>query len=175
MREYCFAAILFYLCYTNVITLLFYAAEQRFKFTKRLTNMKKAIFYLVILAGVLVGIGCKKDASPAAPPTTADLRIMNATPWTFYDCIIDPTGTLSDNPGPNAHHFGQIENGATTNYQTLPKLYRYAWVRLTMNNKTYYIKPYDYTGEKVLESGQYTYKLTYTTANDELHIELIKD
>lgn len=74
--------------------------------------MKRTIFYLFILAGLTLGTGCKKDNSPAKPPTTAELRIFNSTPWTFYSCTIDPTGTLSDNPGPNAYNFGQVDINA---------------------------------------------------------------
>ena len=137
--------------------------------------MKRTIFNLIILAGLTLGTGCKKDNSPATPTTTAELRIYNSTPWTFYNCTIDPTGTLSDNPGPNAYNFGQVDINTKTNYNTFAKLYRYSWVRLTMNNKTYYLRPYDYTGETVLDSGKYTYKLTYTSTNDQLNLELIKD
>jgi hypothetical protein len=137
--------------------------------------MKRAIVYLIILAGLTVQTSCKKDSSQTLPSTNADLRIFNSTPWTFYDCTIDPTGTLSDNPSPNAYNFGQVDVNGKTDYKTFPKLYRYSWVRLTMNNKTYYLKPYDYTGEALLESGKYTYKLTYTSNNNQLNLELIKD
>jgi hypothetical protein len=129
----------------------------------------------MLLAGLTLETGCKKDNSPPTPTTTAELRIFNSTPWTFYNCTIDPIGTLSDNPGPNAYNFGQVDINAKTRYETFPKLYRYSWVRLTMNNKTYYLKPYDYIGETVLESGRYTYKLTYTSTNDQLNLELIED
>lgn len=137
--------------------------------------MKRTIFLLTILAGLLLETGCKKGKSPTTPTTTAELRIFNSTPWTFYNCTIDPTGTLSDNPTPNAYNFGQVDVNVKTDYKTFAKLYRYSWVRLTMNNKTYYLKPYDYTGETALESGRYTYKLTYTSTNDQLNLELIKD
>lgn len=62
-----------------------------------------------------------------------------------------------------------------TGYTTFSTLYQYSWIRLTMNNKTYYLKPFDYTGEIPLVSGRYTYKLAYTSANDQLNLELIKD
>jgi hypothetical protein len=137
--------------------------------------MKTTIFYLFLLSGLTLGTGCKKDNSPAKPATTAELRIFNSTPWTFYNCTIDPTGTLSDNPGPNAKNFGQVEINTQTDYKVFPKLYRYAWVRLTMNNKTYYLRPYDYIGETVLKSGRYTYKLTWASTNDHLNLELIED
>lgn len=137
--------------------------------------MKRIIYYLIIVAGMMLGMGCKKDRSPMTPSTTAELRIFNSTPWIFYNCTIDPTGTVSDNPGPDAHDFGQVEINERTNYKTFPRLYRYSWVRLTMNSKTYYLKPYNYTSETALESGRYTYKLTYTSMNDQLKLELVKD
>jgi hypothetical protein len=137
--------------------------------------MKRTIFFLAIFVGLTTVTSCKKDKSPVTPTTTGDLRIFNSTPWTFYNCTIDPSGTLSDNPGPNAYNFGQVNIDAKTDYKTFANLYRYSWVRLTMNNKTYNLKPYDYTGETILESGKYTYKLTYNSANDQLGLELIKD
>ena len=134
--------------------------------------MKGIIFLLAIAVGLTIGPGCKKDK---APSTSAELRIFNATPFIFYNCTIDPRGTFSDNPGPNACNFGQIEIDSKTDYKTFTDLYRYAWVRLTINNKTYYLKPYDYTRETFLESGRYTYKLTHTPNNDQLNFEFVKD
>lgn len=134
--------------------------------------MKRTIFFLAILAGFTIGICCKGDKPPI---TSAQLRIHNFTSFTFYNCTIDPQGTLSDYPGPNAYNYGQIDINGKTNYKTFTRLYRYSWVRLTMNNKTYYLKPYDYISETVLESGRYTYKLTYTSNNDRLNLELVRD
>jgi hypothetical protein len=61
--------------------------------------MKRTLFFLAILAGLTVGTSCKKEKLLATPVTTADLRILNSTPWTSNNCTIDPSGTLSDNPG----------------------------------------------------------------------------
>lgn len=137
--------------------------------------MKRTIYFFVVLLGLTISTGCEKEKSPVTPSTTAESRIFNSTPWTFYNCTVDPSGTLSDNPGPNAYNFGQVDVNAKTDYKVFSKLYRYSWVRVTMSNKTYYLKPYDYTGETPLESGRYTYKLTYTSTNDQLNLELIKD
>ena len=137
--------------------------------------MKRTIYFLAILAGLTIGISCKRDKSLLTPTTSVELRIHNSTSWTFYNCTIDPAGTLSDNPGPNAYNYGQIDINGKTDYKIFTKVYRFSWVRLTMNNKTYYLKPYDYTGETVLGSGRYTYKLTYTSSNDQLNLELVKD
>ncbi len=87
----------------------------------------------------------------------------------------DPTGTLSDNPTVNAFNYGQININTSSDYHTFSKVYNYSWFRLTMNNKTYYLKPYDYTGETALTNGQYTYKITYSATNDNLNLELIKE
>lgn len=131
---------------------------------------------LAFLTVLAIISGCKKDDPPVRPPvTTVELRVFNATPWVFYDCTIDPAGTLSDQPGPGAYNFGQLDVNAKTGYQTFPRLYRYSWTRVNMNGKTYYLKPYDYTGETLLGSGRYTYKLTYTAAGDQLELELIKE
>jgi hypothetical protein len=140
-----------------------------------MNSMNRTIYLIAVFVGLTAGISCKKVEAPATPSTTAELRIFNSTPWTVYDCTVDPAGTLSDNPGPNAYNFGQADINAKTDYKIFPWLYRYSWVRLTMNNKTYYLKPYDYRGESLLASGRYSYKLTYVSANDRLNLELIKD
>jgi hypothetical protein len=137
--------------------------------------MNRTVYFLAILTGLAICSGCKKDESPVTTSTTAELRIFNSTPWIFYNCTVDPSGTLSDNPGPNAFNYGKVEINAKTDYKSYSKVFRYSWVKLTMNNKTYYLKPYDYTGETPLESGHYTYKLAYTSTNDQLNLELIKD
>ncbi|MCO6496844.1 MAG: hypothetical protein J5I50_04180 [Chitinophagaceae bacterium] len=137
--------------------------------------MKNTIFSLIALAALIIQTSCKKDGLQKPATTNADLRILNATPHTLYNCTIDPTGTLSDNPGPDAFNFGKVDVKEKTNYKTFSVLYPYSWIRLTMNNKTYYLKPYDYSGEAVLESGRYTYKLTYSSNDDQLILQLIKD
>lgn len=136
--------------------------------------MKNSFIVLMLLpCVVLLATACKKDDS--TPVKTAALRIENATPWVFYNCTVDPSGTLSDNPGPNAYNFGQVDDGKTTSYITFTNLYRYAWIRLTMNGKKYYVKPYDYTGETVLEKGNYKYILTYNTTGDRLDLSFVKE
>jgi hypothetical protein len=133
--------------------------------------VKKITLIVAFLA--LVSATCKKGK--VQTQTKSDLRITNSTPWTFYDCTIDPEGTLSNNPGPKAHNYGQVDINTSTNYKTFDKLYPYSWVRLTMNNQIYYLKPYDYVGETTLESGKYAYKLIYLPATDRLGLEFIKE
>jgi hypothetical protein len=133
--------------------------------------MIRILFVFVILSATLL-TGCRKDSDPPVPP---ELRIHNTTPWTLYNCTVDPFSALSSNPGPNAYNFGNIGVNAKTNYRPFSWLHRYAWVRLTMNNKTYYFNPYDYAGEQVFESGRYCYKLSYDPSADHLILDFVEE
>jgi|GEM_PF-1454034 len=137
--------------------------------------MKTIPTLIIAIFGIILLNSCKKDKTTTAEPKDVQIRVANSTSWTFYNCTVDPTATLSDNPTANAFNYGQIEINASSEYHTFPKVYNYSWFRLTMNNKIYYIKPYDYTGETALANGRYSYKITYTATNDRLNLELIKD
>ncbi|MDB5200636.1 MAG: hypothetical protein JWQ27_45 [Ferruginibacter sp.] len=137
--------------------------------------MKTISTLAIAICGLLIFISCKKDKTTTPEIKEVQVRVANATSWTFYNCTVDPTGTLSDNPGPNAFNYGQINIDTNSDYHGFPKVYNYSWVRLTMNNRTYYLKFFDYTGETPLANGRYTYKITYSATNDRLNYELIKD
>ena len=44
-------------------------------------------------------------------------------------------------------------------YQTFDLAYRYAFVELEIDGKTYTLQPIDYVGETPLENGNYTYSI----------------
>jgi hypothetical protein len=137
--------------------------------------MKTISTLVIAICGLILLNSCKKDKTTASEIKEVQIRVTNSTSWTFYNCTVDPTGTLSDNPTVNAFNYGQININTSSDYHTFSKVYNYSWFRLTMNNKTYYLKPYDYTGETALANGRYTYKITYVSTNDNLNLELIKD
>lgn len=137
--------------------------------------MKKILSYLLALVGLFIFNSCKKAKTTEEVNTEVQIRVQNSTAFTFSNCTVDPVGTLSDNPSINAYNYEQVNIGLTTDYHTFPKAYRYSWFRLAMNSKTYYLKPYDYTGETPLVHGHYTYKITHSTISDNLNLELIKD
>ena len=56
--------------------------------------------------------------------------------------------------------YGDIDPGVSTGYQTWVSAYRYSSVTLLADGKTLKIQPFDYTGEKKLGKGNFTYKLT---------------
>lgn len=137
--------------------------------------MRRILLFIIGFCGSFSFNSCKKDKTTTLPITEVHVRVLNSTSLVFYDCTVDPVGTLSDNPGVSAHNYGQINISTSSDYYTFSKAYNYAWFRLTMNNRMYYLKPFDYVGETPLANGQYTYKITYSVANDRLNLELIKD
>jgi hypothetical protein len=130
--------------------------------------MKTNLLMLTVFFGTLFLGSCKKDKAAETPVSTeVQIRVNNATGNTIYDCTVDP--------GDHSYNFGEISIEANSAYHTFPKAYRYAYLKLTMNNKPYALQPYDYVREKLLTSGKYTYKITYIPASDQLNLELVKD
>jgi len=134
--------------------------------------MKRLIVYILIIGVFSLLSSCKKNR-PAY--TDTQVRILNTTAWTLNDCTVDPFGTFSQNPGPYSYNYGQVNVNSNSHYRAFEKIHRYSWVRLTMNNKTYYLTPYDYIGETPLSHGRYTYKISYDAATDRLGLELVND
>jgi hypothetical protein len=134
--------------------------------------MKRLLIYTLLIWGLFTICGCKKSS-----PTYSDtqIRVLNSTTWVFYDCTVDPIGTLSNNPSAKAFNYGQVNINTTSDYHPFDEIYKYAWFRLTMNSKTYYIKVFDYVGETPLAKGRYTYKIGYSATGDNLVLELITD
>ena len=132
--------------------------------------MKATITFLLLFLGL--GLACKK--SPEGP-TTLQMRVQNGTSYVISDILIDTTGTLSDSPGPNAVSFGTLNPEEKSEYVTFAQLYSYAWVRLVMKGTVYVLKPYDYTGEKPLANGKYTYRIGYRSLDDQLTLTLVVD
>lgn len=134
--------------------------------------MKRSIACAIAIALFFSIYGCKKDKPEN---TNAGIRVQNATPWVMYDCTVDPIGTLSNTPSTKSHNYGQVDINSASNYHVFDAAYRYAWINLTMNNKTYGIRPYDYTGETRLTEGNYSYRITYDPTLKRISLELIKD
>jgi hypothetical protein len=67
-----------------------------------------------------------------------------------------------------------VNTNKKTDYRAFSLLYRYAYIRLGMNNKEYTIQPFDLGGTP-LPPGRYTYKLTYLPSSDQLSLQLIQD
>lgn len=91
------------------------------------------------------------------------------------DCIFDPFNTLSENPTTFAHNYGNIPKDSLTGYHEFPSLYRYSWINVTMDNKLYRVRPYDYFHEELYKTGIFTYKLSINPFDGNLKIDFTKD
>lgn len=73
-----------------------------------------------------------------------------------YENIIVNTSTGNIN-------FNNLNSKQSSEYKTFKKAYRYAFVELQIDGKTYTFQPIDYVGESLLKKGYYTYQID---AND---------
>jgi len=71
--------------------------------------------------------------------------------------------------------YGDIKQGATTDYQTWKTAYSYSSVSLVANSKPMRIQPYDYVGESPLDDGHYTYLLTIKDGRLDICVQAEKD
>lgn len=71
-----------------------------------------------------------------------------------------------------AEDYGAIDSGGESVYRSVEMAYRYAYIEAHAAEQTYVLQPFDYTGEKLLETGRYTYALSLT--DGQLSLELIK-
>lgn len=120
----------------------------------------------------VLAAACKKQEihiQTDVKPPAAELRILNSTPYTITSCTVNP-GTWS-----TEHNYGRVGISEFSNYYSFDTVYRYGYINVHMNNKTYELFPIDYMGETPLRLGRFTYKLTYLPPRDQLWIEFIQD
>jgi hypothetical protein len=123
-------------------------------------------------AGLLDGCYCKRNPSPAAPPAG----------------VADPSGasgTAAREPVPDAgvlirlHNvsdtlemrsaygvfpedtvlFGDIPARGYSEYRQVRRSYRYAYLRVIAGGREWSLQPTDFTGEKPLAPGRYTWEI----------------
>ena len=131
--------------------------------------MKK--IFLVFFIGVLVG--CSNDTTTETltqQNSSIQIRIQNASPYKFENVIVNTYN--------KATNFENLNSNQKSAFKTFEIAYRYAFVELQINGKTYTIQPMDYVGETTLENGNYTYKITANSSLNQyqkLSLEFIKD
>lgn len=76
----------------------------------------------------------------------------------------------------HTEEYGNIAPHDVTDYRTVQRAYPYAYVEVLVEGKQAILQPYDYTGERLLSAGQYTYALRYnpeaTGEHDRLRFQL---
>ncbi len=127
--------------------------------------------FLVFVIGILAS--CSSDTTSDTPiPQTSSvqIRIQNASPYKFENIMVN-----TYNKATNYENLNSYQKSA---FKTVDLAYRYAFVELQINGKTYTIQPIDYVGETPLENGNYTYKITANSSLNQyqkLSLEFIKD
>ena len=102
-------------------------------------------------------ISCSKDGR--TNPSALKIRLSNSSQYNFKNIVINTTtGDVS---------FGNLNSGQKTEYKQFTKAYRYAFVKLEIDGKTYTIQPIDYVGETTLKDGIYTYQINVNNTQDQ--------
>ncbi|MEW2922071.1 hypothetical protein AB1A65_11420 [Muricauda sp. ANG21] len=121
---------------------------------------------ILILFCIIPMIGCSNDNQA----DQVSIRLSNVSEFNFENIVVDTsTGRVS---------FENIASGEQTDYKTFQKAYRYAFVQLEIEGKTYTLQPIDYVGEETLKTGNYTYEIDADTTKEQytsLSLKLVKD
>jgi Flp pilus assembly protein TadG len=124
--------------------------------------------FLILIIAITAMISCSKDSSDN--PSGLKIRLSNSSQYNFKDIVINTTtGDVN---------FGNLNSGEKTEYKEFNKAYRYAFVKLEIDGKTYTIQPIDYVGESTLKDGSYTYQIDVNNTQDQytnLSLTLIEE
>lgn len=88
----------------------------------------------------------QQDASLLGP---TNIRIKNISFFDFDEVeVVAPSGIAN---------YGAVAVQATSGYQSFTEAYRYASIKVTVDDKDYVLQPFDYVGESPLGVGNFTY------------------
>lgn len=75
-------------------------------------------------------------------------------------------------PDRDEAQFGRVAKGASSDFKSTTRAYRYAEIHVNAGGRELRLQPYDYVGERPLTPGRYTYVLDIQ--GDRLSINLEK-
>jgi len=128
--------------------------------------MKKIVIFILTITTL---ISCAKDRDDVYA-SGVRIRLSNISQFNFENIIVNTSnGDVA---------FENLNAGEKSEYKVFQLAYRYAFIELEIDGKTYTIQPVDYVGETPLEIADYTYEIN---ANDsegqygKLSLGLIED
>jgi hypothetical protein len=127
-------------------------------------NILRALWIGIFLLALVAG-GCTSVQESAAGGI--EIRVANRSDRNFDQ--VDVTFT-SDKVS-----YGSVAKGATSEYRSTPKAYRYALVVVTAGGESFRFQPIDFVGETPLAPGRYTYALNIDPNDRQVTIDLIED
>src|SRR6516164_4572640 len=114
---------------------------------------------LIFLVQLFAGLACQSSASdeqdhtmtPRATPSkeAVSIRLRNESSVDFDEVHVRF-------PSQNVN-YGAVAKGKVSRYEAVRRAYRYAYVEARSGRDRFVLQPIDYTGEKELLAGQYTY------------------
>lgn len=108
--------------------------------------MKKALFLIFILL-----MSACNTLDPAEDSDALYIRVANSSPIDFNSVYLSFPGA--------EHTFGPIKSGRSSPYQKFEQAYRYGFIEVKSDHKSYVLQPIDYVGETPLKNGRYTFEL----------------
>lgn len=118
----------------------------------------------LVLLFLTLALACETLVSTSDGPV--EIRVENASAELMEDVLVGfPSGNVQ---------YGDVVAGGVTGYRTVERAYRYAFVRVVVQDDTIRLQPIDYVGESLLSSGRYTYRLGLFEGQS-LTLELVRD
>lgn len=118
--------------------------------------MKKILFIAIIISQLISA--CRED-KPEGPLL---IRVDNQTGFQIEEVLV--RADLLEQT------FGTVKQGEKSPYKEYKSAFRYAYVRLKINNVEYVQQPVDFVGEEKLAPGKHTYILELLNINNRLSL-----
>lgn len=135
-------------------------------------------FGILIALAILISAACTKEITDRfeevekAPcqedAQKSNVRIKNTSTSDYENVTVKSADGTTIN-------YGSIAAGKTSCYSSYNKIYRYAFVKLSIAGKEHTLQPIDFVGETPLGKGKFTYALDFDAANSRLNITTTKD
>lgn len=122
---------------------------------------------LILIISITIFISCSKDDENSSG---LRIRLSNVSQFDFQNIQVNTsTGNVS---------YGNVKAGKKSDYKVFETAYRYAFIELQIDGKTYTLQPIDYVGESPLADGNYAYQINANDSQDQyqkLSLALIKE
>ena len=94
------------------------------------------------------------------------LRVKNVSLFQYDSLTVNTSG--------GEGFYGTVAFNQISEYKTFDFAYRYALLKLYINDTAYMLQPIDYAGETKLKSGKYTYEINVNQVAREISLNCIK-
>ena len=126
-------------------------------------------FRNVMLTGVLAlgSLGAVCDPGRLFGGGEVRIRLHNASAVDFASARVGfPDGY---------EEYGAVGAGRRSEYRSVERAYRYAYVEVHAEDRRWVLQPIDYVGEELLESGDYAYRLVLDPGSGGLSLSLVEE